>query len=251
VVEYLEPHWQSSPARQILAIRRAMPVFKLSKHIEFPPPELAEKNGLLAIGGDLHTDRLIAAYRQGIFPWYSEGEPLLWWFISPRLVLFPNEFRVPRRLARYNRNSSLRVTRDAAFAEVINQCATVRTETGEKTWITREMREAYTELHRMGIAHSVECWQDDRLVGGLYGIALGRIFFGESMFSRIRCGSQFAIIELVNFLKSKDFTLIDCQMTTDHLLRFGAREISGREFQLHLKKDIRDITPHDNWKKER
>lgn len=228
-----------------------MPVFKLSKHPEFPPPELAEKNGLLAIGGDLHPDRLIAAYRRGIFPWYSEGEPLLWWFIAPRLVLFPNEFRVPRRLARYIRNSNLQVTRDTAFAEVVRQCATVRTEIGEKTWITWEMQEAYTELHRMGIAHSVECWQDDRLVGGLYGIALDRIFFGESMFSRRRCGSQFAMIELVNFLKSKDFTLIDCQMTTDHLLRFGAREISGREFQLHLKKDIRDITPHDNWKKER
>lgn len=249
VVEYTKPHGQHSPARQILAIRRAMPVFKLSKHIEFPPPELAENNGLLAIGGDLHPARLIAAYRQGIFPWYSEGEPLLWWFISPRLVLFPDEFRVPQRLARYIRNSSLHITRDAAFAEVIHQCATVRTETGEKTWITQKMQEAYTELHRMGIAHSIECWQDDRLVGGLYGIALDRIFFGESMFSRTRCGSQFAMIELVTFLKSKDFALIDCQMTTDHLLRFGAREISGREFQLHLKKDIRDITPHDNWKK--
>ncbi len=226
-----------------------MPVFRLSRHIDFPPPELAENNGLLAIGGDLDPARLIAAYRRGIFPWYSEGEPLLWWFISPRLVLFPDEFRVPRRLLRYIRKSSLHITRDMAFAEVIHHCATVRTETGEGTWITQEMQDAYCTLHRMGIAHSVECWQEDRLVGGLYGIALDRVFFGESMFSRTRCGSQFAMVELVHFLKSKDFALIDCQMTTDHLLRFGAREISGREFQTHLKKNIRDITPHDNWKK--
>lgn len=227
-----------------------MPVFKLTKYIGFPPPELAEKNGLLAIGGDLHPARLIAAYRQGIFPWYSKGDPLLWWFTSPRLVLFPDEFRIPRRLARYARHTSLQVTRDCAFAEIIHECAGVRTETGEKTWITREMQEAYTELHQMGFAHSVECWQDGHLVGGLYGIALDRVFFGESMFSRTRCGSQFAMIELVDFLRSKDFKLIDCQMTTDHLLRFGAREISGTEFQLHLKKNIRDITPHDNWKKD-
>lgn len=227
-----------------------MPVFQLTHRISFPPSELAEKNGLLAIGGDLRPERLIEAYSHGIFPWYSEGDPLLWWFTHPRLVLFPHEFRVPRRLQRYSRNAGITTTRDCAFPKVIEQCATIRTETGDRTWITTEMRAAYIELHRQGFAHSVECWQGDRLAGGLYGIALGQVFFGESMFSRVKCASQFALIELLNFLKSKNFQMVDCQMTTNHLLRFGAREISGKDFQLHLKEYITDIKPHENWKKE-
>lgn len=227
-----------------------MPVFQLTKHISFPPADLAEKNGLLAIGGDLCPQRLIAAYSHGIFPWYSEGDPLLWWFTHPRLVLFPDEFKIPGRLQRYARNSTITTTRDCAFSQVIRECALIRTETGDGTWITKEMQAAYTELHRMGFAHSVECWQENRLVGGLYGITLGRVFFGESMFSRIKSASQFAMIALLKFLKSKNFQMVDCQMTTDHLLRFGAREISGREFQIHLKEYIKDTQPHENWNKD-
>jgi len=227
-----------------------MPVFRLTKHISFPPADLAEKNGLLAIGGDLCPQRLIAAYSRGIFPWYSEGDPLLWWFTNPRLVLFPDEFKIPGRLQRYARNTKVTTTRDCAFPQVIQECASIRTKAGDGTWITKEMQAAYTELHHMGFAHSVECWQENRLVGGLYGIALGRVFFGESMFSRIKSASQFAMIDLLKFLKSKNFQMVDCQMTTDHLLRFGAREISGQEFQIHLKKYIEDTPTHENWKKD-
>ncbi|MBU1567861.1 MAG: leucyl/phenylalanyl-tRNA--protein transferase [Proteobacteria bacterium] len=227
-----------------------MTVFQLTKNISFPPVDLAEKNGLLAIGGDLSPQRLVAAYSHGIFPWYSKGDPLLWWFTNPRLVLFPDEFRIPKRLLRYARNSGITTTRDCAFPQVIRECAAIRAETGAGTWITKEMQAAYIELHGMGFAHSVECWQENRLVGGLYGIALDRVFFGESMFSRIKCASQFAMINLLKFLKMKNFQMVDCQMTTDHLLRFGAREISGREFQIHLKEFIKDTTPHENWKKD-
>ena len=225
-----------------------MPIFRLTSQIRFPHPDFAEENGLLAVGGDLSPKRLLSAYCQGIFPWFGEGDPILWWFTSPRLVLFPEEFRVPRRLARYARNSDVTVTRDQAFAQVVENCATVRTETGDSTWITPAMQAAFTELHRLGFAHSIECWQGGRLAGGLYGVTLDRVFFGESMFSRTSCGSQFALIALVNYLKKEKFKLIDCQMTTNHLLRFGAREISGKEFQSLLKENIRKIVPHENWK---
>ncbi len=226
-----------------------MPVFQLSQSFDFPPPELAEKNGLLAIGGDLHPQRLIAAYSQGIFPWYSEGDPLLWWFTNPRLVIFPQEFRIPNRLQRYYRNSGVISTIDHAFPNVIQACAATRTENGDKTWISEEMQAAYVELHHMGFAHSVECWQQEKLVGGLYGIALDKVFFGESMFSITPCASQYALIDLITFLKRINTQIVDCQMTTNHLLRFGAREISGRKFQSHLKKYIREPIPHENWKK--
>ena len=224
-----------------------MPVFQLTQDIQFPPVTLAEESGLLAIGGDLSPERLICAYSEGIFPWYSKGDPLLWWFTSPRLVIFPREFHIPKRVARYQRNNNLIITRDVAFADVIQQCAIVRTETGEETWITKEMLEAYKKLHSMGYAHSVECWQNDRLVGGLYGVTLGKVFFGESMFSRIRCGSQFALIALVDYLEKQSFQMIDCQMTTNHLLRFGAREINSSQFHTLLKLHICDISPQKHW----
>ena len=224
-----------------------MPIFQLNEQIQFPHPDYAEDNGLLAVGGDLSPERLLMAYSQGIFPWYSEGDPILWWFTHPRLVIFPDEFRIPKRLKRYIRAASIKITYDSAFSRVINECAEIRTETGTETWISPRMQEAYTTLHELGFAHSVECWQDDLLVGGLYGLALDRVFFGESMFSRIKCGSQFALIALIRYLKEKNFQLIDCQMTTNHLLRFGAREISGGEFQAHLKNNIKNIISYDNW----
>lgn len=227
-----------------------MPIFQLNEQIQFPHPDYAEDNGLLAIGGDLRPERLLMAYSQGIFPWYSQGDPILWWFTSPRLVIFPDEFRIPKRVARYAKAASVEITFDSAFSRVVSECAEIRTEHAVETWISPEMQTAYTTLHNLGFAHSVECWQNNLLVGGLYGIALDQIFFGESMFSRIKCASQFALIALVEYLKSRNFQLIDCQMTTNHLLRFGAREISGREFRKRLKKNIQNIIPYDDWKNE-
>ncbi len=224
-----------------------MPVFQLVDEILFPPVELAEPDGLLAIGGDLSTNRLLAAYREGIFPWYSKGDPLLWWFTSPRLVIFPEDFHIPRRLARSMRKLRPQILLDTNFTKVINECAEIRKEAGEQTWLLPEMREAYTRLHHQGFAHSVECWIDGKLTGGLYGIALDRIFFGESMFSRIPGGSQFALIALIDYLTTRDFLLIDCQMTTQHLLRFGATEISGESFRRHLQSGITSVAPQC-WK---
>ena len=212
-----------------------MPVFQLIEENVFPPPELAEPNGLLAVGGDLSVSRLIAAYRNGIFPWFSEGDPILWWFTSPRLILIPEELRISKRLHRYWKNSGMVMTINNAFSEVIEACAAIPRRENEGTWITGKMIAAYQELHRRRIAHSIECWQGSELVGGLYGLALGKVFFGESMFSAQPNCSKLALIHLVNFLKSQEYRLIDCQMTTEHLISLGAREISGQEFQRLLK----------------
>ena len=215
-----------------------MPIFQLNESPVFPHPSLAEENGLLAVGGDLSIERLLAAYSNGIFPWYSQGDPPLWWFTDPRLVIFPEEFRVPRRLARTLRNTPFRISFDQEFATVISHCAAVREENGESTWINGEMRKAYEELHRAGYAHSVECWLDQELAGGLYGVQLGKVFFGESMFTRISNGSKAALVALVQKLQKQGIALIDCQMTTNHLVTFGAREIEGEQFrsllQLHI-----------------
>jgi len=229
-----------------------MPVFKLTAQHFFPPPALAEPNGLLAVGGDLSPGRLIQAYANGIFPWYSEDDPILWWFTSPRLVIFPEIFHIPKRLERYYRKPLFHVTFDQAFIRVIDECAGIRTEKHEETWITREMRDAYIELHRLGYAHSVECWDEDKkLAGGLYGIALDRIFFGESMFSRKNNGSKIALIALVNYVKKMGFRLIDCQMTTPHLLKFGAIEIPGDEFSKLLTENIINTSPSRGWKNDK
>lgn len=223
-----------------------MPVFQLSDDLIFPSPELAEKNGLLAVGGDLSPERLLLAYGLGIFPWYSEGDPILWWSTSPRLVIRPVEFRLSRRLARLVRQAPFQVTFDQAFNQVICACSGPRrTELG--TWITAEMIEAYTRLHEMGYAHSVECWQEGELVGGLYGVSLGGIFFGESMFNRKANSSKVALASLVDLLRKWNFDLIDCQLKTEHLLQFGAREIPGREFLAILKKSLKKSTKCGKW----
>jgi len=224
-----------------------MPLFKLSNEIIFPPPGAADENGLLAFGGDLEPARIVAAYRSGIFPWFSPGDPILWWFTNPRLVLFLDDFRVSSRLARDIRKKQFSVTFDRAFARVMDSCAQVRMEKGEGTWISKEMHEAYCRLHDLGYAHSVECWQGDTLAGGLYGIALDRIFFGESMFTRVSNGSKVALVALVDRLKSADYQLIDCQMTTRHLVSFGAREISGTEFLDQLNSYIQTTVPGGKW----
>lgn len=201
----------------------------------FPPvtSALREPNGLLAAGGDLSPRRLLDAYRQGIFPWYSEGEPILWWSPDPRMVMMPGELKVSRSLAKVLRNRPHRVTFDTAFDPVMRGCAAPR-EGQPGTWITAEMRAAYGRLHRLGYAHSAETWIDGELAGGLYGVAIGRMFYGESMFARVRDASKIAFVHLVRHLERAGFGMIDCQMHTAHLASLGARQIPRNEFLRRL-----------------
>ena len=203
----------------------------------FPALEkaLAEPNGLLAAGGDLSPQRLLAAYRRGIFPWYSRGEPILWWSPDPRMVLVPAELKISRSLAKTLRNASYEVRLDTAFSVVIRTCAGKPRNGQAGTWITREMQAAYCELHRLGHAHSVETWIDGKLAGGLYGIAIGRAFYGESMFADERDASKIALAHLCAYLKQRGFGIIDCQMETVHLASLGARPIPRRDFAARLE----------------
>jgi leucyl/phenylalanyl-tRNA--protein transferase len=215
-----------------------MPVFSLSDRLSFPPPHLAIREGLLAVGGDLSPERLLLAYRQGIFPWYSPGEPILWWSPDPRLVLYPAELRISRSLRRTVRRKPFSITFDQAFAAVVRACAETRRSYGHGTWITEEMQAAYAELHRIGNAHSVEAWQAGELVGGLYGVSIGGVFFGESMFTRVNDASKVAFVTLVQRLGRIKASLIDCQVRTDHLIRFGAREIPRKLFLDQIERAI-------------
>lgn len=222
-------------------------IFGLSDDLVFPPPYLAREDGLLAVGGDLSVERLLLAYRQGIFPWYSEEDPILWWCPDPRLIIEFDQFHVSRRLARTMRKKIFTVTYDTDFEQVIRACAAPRHGKIEGTWIVPEMIEAYLRLHDEGYAHSVECWQERRLVGGLYGVALGKVFFGESMFSRVTDSSKVALASLVSLLRSWDFDMIDCQVRTEHLLSLGAREIPGYEFSKRLEKNVWLATRRGPW----
>ncbi len=215
-----------------------MPVFRLTRANVFPPIDLADPDGLLAVGGDLSPERLLLAYRLGIFPWYSHRMPILWWSPDPRLVLFPHELKITGSLARILRKGTFTVTFDRAFSAVIRECAVVRLERGEETWLSPEMVEAYLHLHRLGHAHSVETWHGRHLVGGLYGVSLGKVFFGESMFTRMSNASKVALVHLVDALKRMNFELIDCQVTTTHLLSLGAREIPRRRFLRLLEQAV-------------
>ncbi|WP_106478618.1 leucyl/phenylalanyl-tRNA--protein transferase [Phytohalomonas tamaricis] len=213
--------------------------------VNFPPIEqaLEEPDGLLAAGGALTPEWLLAAYARGIFPWYGEEQPILWWSPDPRLVLFPHELKRSRSLAKRLRNGGFTVSFDQLFSEVMQQCGDIRADK-EGTWISEEMKEAYTRLHTLGYAHSVEVWQNNQLVGGLYGIALGRIFFGESMFSHVNDASKVALVYLVEHLISHNFVLIDCQVRTPHLTRLGAREIERQEFMRYLDQyAVIDLSP--------
>jgi leucyl/phenylalanyl-tRNA--protein transferase len=202
----------------------------------FPDPALAlrEPNGLLAVGGDLGVDRLLAAYRRGIFPWFSEGQPILWWCPDPRAILVPEELHVSRRLRRTLRSGRFEVSVDQCFDEVIGACASTRSATG--TWLTPEMIAAYRELHALGFAHSVESWIDGRLAGGVYGIALGGIFFGESMVSLQTDGSKVAMAKLAALARETGVALIDCQLPNPHLGRLGSRPIPRHEFLAQLRR---------------
>jgi leucyl/phenylalanyl-tRNA--protein transferase len=205
----------------------------------FPDPALAETepNGLLAVGGDLSPQRLRNAYRLGIFPWYSAGQPILWWSPDPRLVLFPDGLRISRSLRRTLRRGTFSISLDRAFGAVIRACAAPRPD-ADGTWILPEIARAYERLHALGLAHSAEAWQDDELVGGLYGVAIGRTFFGESMFSRASDASKVALVHLVRSLAAWGYALIDCQVYTPHLASLGAVEIPRAEFQRRLAEAV-------------
>jgi len=215
----------------------------------FPPVEraLSDPDGLLAAGGTLEPSRLVDAYARGIFPWSSEGDPLLWWSPDPRMVLFCDEFKVSRSLRRRIREGRFEIRVDTAFDEVMLACAGPR-EGQAGTWITGAMRRAYGRLHRLGYAHSVEAWREGRLAGGLYGVALGRVFFGESMFARETDASKVALAHLVAMLRERGVPIIDCQQDTAHLASLGARPISRREFAAILAELIHSTAPPPGWR---
>lgn len=221
----------------------------LSSGLVFPPLETAlrQPNGLLAVGGDLSAARILEAYRQGIFPWFNQDDPILWWSPDPRMVLIPAEFKTSHSLKKILRLAQFEVSFNCAFTEVMEACAAPRNgQVG--TWIHPEMIAAYTELHRLGYAHSVETWLDGELVGGLYGVSIGKIFFGESMFSRRSNASKIALARLCQQLDRWEFGLIDCQMVTPHLASLGAREMSRMEFQQHLLKLVNCASINLPWK---
>ena len=224
-----------------------MPVFRLTERLLFPPPRLAADGGLLAVGGDLTPERLLLAYRQGIFPWFSEGEPILWWSPDPRFVLFPDHLRISRNMQRILRKGVFAVTFDTVFADVVTACREQRRR-GEGTWITPEMVSAYIRLHQLGLAHSVEAWREGRLVGGLYGVSLGRCFFGESMFSRVANASKVALVTLVGKLAVRGFQVIDCQVYTEHLRRLGAEPIPRESFLALLDRTLAAPTFRGSWR---
>lgn len=224
-----------------------MPVYRLPAALVFPPCHDAEPDGLLAVGGDLSPERLLLAYRTGIFPWYSSDTPILWWSPDPRLVLFPSEIKISRSLGRVLKKKRYRVTFDRAFRTVMQTCGAIRRKDGEGTWIVPEMVDAYCRLHELGHAHSVESWEGEELVGGLYGVALGRVFFGESMFALRPDASKVALVHLVNRLRERRYELIDCQVTTAHLKRLGAREIPRGLFLMYLSRALRAPMDRGPW----
>ncbi len=213
----------------------------------FPDPRLASDEGLLAYGGDLSSDRLIAAYKKGIFPWYSQGDPILWWSPNPRLLLYPENFKVRKSFRRVLRSGKFTVTFDKRFSEVIKQCATVYREGQESTWIVSEIEEAYSRLHEEGFAHSVEVYKEGKLVGGLYGIALGKAFFGESMFSLVPDASKVAFKALSDVLGSRGYDFIDCQMKTDHMMGLGAEVVERDIFLDALEETLKKPTDFGSW----
>jgi leucyl/phenylalanyl-tRNA--protein transferase len=224
-----------------------MPVYRLPDELVFPPPEFAEKDGLLAVGGDLSEHRIVKAYSMGIFPWYTEGSPILWWSPDPRLVLFPSELKVSRSLRQIIKKNIFEITMDTTFESVIKGCARVKRHGQDGTWITDEMLEAYMKLHDRGYAHSVESRLEGKLVGGLYGVSLGGVFFGESMFATIKDASKVAFVKFVRKLMEWEYTLIDCQVKTSHLIRFGAREIPRSEFLKCLRIAHEKPMRKGNW----
>jgi len=223
-----------------------MPVYRLTDDLAFPPVHHAE-SGLLAVGGDLSCERLLLAYRSGIFPWYSDGEPILWWSPDPRMILLPDEFHCSRSLKRTIKKGTYRVTLDRAFPEVIRACGKTPRPRQDGTWITDDMEAAYIRLHQNGFAHSIECWREDTLVGGLYGVALGGAFFGESMFSHQDNASKVAMHALVTAARHWGIAVIDCQVANPHLASLGAREVSRNIFVQVLRNGLQAELSDGAW----
>jgi leucyl/phenylalanyl-tRNA--protein transferase len=211
-------------------------MYLLSKDLVFPPVNLANEDGLLAVGGDLSTQRLLLAYKNGIFPWYNQGEPVIWYSPNPRMVLFPKNLKISKSMKQIIRKNQFRATFNQNFSEVISNCKNSYREGQGGTWITDEMEQAYINLHKLGVAKSVEVWEGNELVGGLYGIDLGQVFCGESMFSKVSNASKFAFIYLVQKLENENYKLIDCQVYNEHLASLGAEEILRSVFLTYLKK---------------
>ncbi|HKK32530.1 MAG TPA: leucyl/phenylalanyl-tRNA--protein transferase [Desulfomicrobiaceae bacterium] len=222
-------------------------VYSLPEELVFPHPSLAEPDGLLAVGGDLSVDRLVLAYANGIFPWYAENSPILWWSPDPRLILLPGDVHVPRSLRRVLNQGRFQITADKAFDRVVRNCAKVDRNEGYGTWLVPEMIAAYEELHRIGLAHSFEAWHDGALVGGLYGVALGRAFFGESMFHLVADSSKVAFVSAAAMLARRGYELIDCQQTTAHLLRFGGFETDRADFLDRVERALKHPTDQGSW----
>ncbi len=222
-------------------------IFEIGLETPFPPVELAEDNGLLAVGGDLSTARLIKAYSSGIFPWFNRDDPILWWSPDPRFVIFPNEVVYSKSMRKILRDKVFHITADFAFNKVIAACSAAKRKNQPGTWITDDMADAYTKLYRSGFAHSFEAWQNGELVGGLYGVSLGRIFFGESMFSNTSNASKAAFLSMVSFLKFKDFDLIDSQVYTAHLESLGARMIARQEYLAILSQSLLHDSLSGSW----
>ena len=211
-----------------------MPIFRLTEEVVFPDPRWAIDEGLLAVGGDLSPERLLLAYRSGIFPWYGEDEPIMWWSPDPRCVLLPPNVYVSKRLERVLNQNRFQITCNKAFAQVIKACADVRVEQGVETWLIDEMQLAYQRLHELGYAHSIEAWSGDELVGGLYGVALGKFFFGESMFHTRTNASKVILVKLCRYMQHEGFELLDCQVPNPHLDSMGATHISRDDFLAKL-----------------
>lgn len=217
-----------------------MPIPYLTEELWFPPADQTTGDGIVAIGGDLSPNRLLLAYQKGIFPWYNEDEPPIWWCPDPRFVLFPNELRVSKSMKQLFRKEAFHVTYNKAFEEVIHNCGATR-EDFEGTWISNDIKEAYNTLHQMGYAMSAEAWLDNQLVGGLYGIKLGTVFFGESMFSTVSNASKYAFISLTKKLQQEGLTLIDCQIYTEHLESLGGRDMNRSDFLRHMEEQVGHI----------
>jgi leucyl/phenylalanyl-tRNA--protein transferase len=227
-----------------------MPVYRLTKELLFPPPDHAEPDGLLAVGGDLSIERLLLAYQLGIFPWYGEGLPILWWSPDPRLILEPGGFHTSRRLRQTLRKGRFQITFDRSFPAVILACATVPRRDQDGTWITGEMQRAYIRLHELGYAHSVESWFEGNLVGGIYGVSLGKCFFGESMFSYESDASKAAMAVLIGHLAKWEFHILDAQVTTRHMLSLGAKEMPRNVFLEKLGAALQFPTMRGCWNVE-
>ncbi len=204
---------------------------------------------MLAVGGDLSEKRLLLAYSMGIFPWFSDEDPVMWWSPDPRLVLYPEEIRVSKSLKKIIKKGLFHVTMDMAFEQVITSCAQIRLQNNERTWIVKDMIDAYCKLHESGFAHSVEVWYEGKPAGGLYGVSLGKCFFGESMFTRISNASKVAFVALAEHLEALSFDIIDCQFATEHLIRFGARQIPRNHFLKQLEKSLKKKEVNQAWKK--